>query len=173
MSDYSITIIVGRGVPTLNGLWNGLPGHASVVINGPESTTYLGLGPQGHAIFRDKVGLYSTGDYDVVTVPRGTSPVVPAWGQVAEYGYVVFPLLRYPFVHRAHNPSAGCGSASGRRTVCGCHPEFHLVQYRLSNHLHRLCLVNTPSGCSWSSCRVFEHLIARDLGRSIRHNEFK
>ena len=56
---YSITLIVGAG----------LPGHASVQINGPDETTYAGLGPV------KSLSPYSTGSYDVVTLPTGASPV--------------------------------------------------------------------------------------------------
>lgn len=48
---------------------NGFPGHASIQINRPDTTTYLGLGPAipGRA--------YATASYDIVTLPNGVSPV--------------------------------------------------------------------------------------------------
>jgi len=58
-SRYSITLVVGAGVP----------GHATVQINGPEGTTYAGFGPTTAHSF------WSKGKYDVITVPNGVSPV--------------------------------------------------------------------------------------------------
>ena len=60
MADgYSITIIVGAGIP----------GHASIEISGPNTTTYTGFGP----IVPDSP--YSYANYSYVTLPNGVSPV--------------------------------------------------------------------------------------------------
>jgi len=58
-SGYSIRIIVGAGIP----------GHAAIQIDGPDSTRYLGMGPveAGHAI--------SDGSYDVSSLPKNVSPI--------------------------------------------------------------------------------------------------
>jgi hypothetical protein len=64
MADgYSITFVVGsRGAPTN-------PGHSTVQINGPDFTTYAGFGPT------TSYSPYSTGQYDVISLQNGQSPV--------------------------------------------------------------------------------------------------
>jgi hypothetical protein len=71
-SGYSITLVVGAGAP----------GHATVQINGPDHTTYAGFGP-----IRSFTP-YSRGQYDVVTVPNGMSPVGQLHDQDGEYSFV-------------------------------------------------------------------------------------
>jgi hypothetical protein len=73
MADtYSLTFVVGSGAP----------GHSTVQINGPDFTTYAGFGPA------TSYTPYSTGQYDVVSLEKGESPV----------GFFRDPHFEYQFV---------------------------------------------------------------------------
>jgi hypothetical protein len=71
-SGYSIRIIVGAGIP----------GHAAIQIDGPDSTRYLGMGPvaAGHAI--------SDGSYDVSSLPKNVSPIGILRDPRHDYDYI-------------------------------------------------------------------------------------
>src|SRR4051812_2427676 len=90
----SITIVVGPGTITSGGL---SPGHVAIQVTKGDETTYLGMGPS-------KGGLPYTavGQYDVITLPTGVSPVGALHGPfqstdpnvAGEYHYV--DTLHYP-----------------------------------------------------------------------------
>lgn len=77
-SEYSISIIVGAGVPLSLGA-----GHAVIQIKGPQQTTYLGLGPSIHGQLDSSLGTYS-----VVTLDNGVSPIGVLGLPIDEYSWV-------------------------------------------------------------------------------------
>jgi hypothetical protein len=60
----------------------GFPGHATIQINGPDHTTYAGLGPAW------PLSPIAPGQYDVITLPNGASPVGQLHDQDGEYSFV-------------------------------------------------------------------------------------
>ena len=67
---YSITIQV-----SYDSLLNPQTSHLAVVINTPTSQTYAGFGPSGSDFFRDVIGSWSRGQYDVQVMQYGAAPM--------------------------------------------------------------------------------------------------
>ena len=80
-SNYSITVVVGAGNP----------GHATIQLNGPDVTTFAGMGPSpGHIPFTGiNLGLFDTHpNYDIVGKQPGQSPVGFGPEPSNEFSYV-------------------------------------------------------------------------------------